>query len=59
MKGELSMKSAQRKTIYKKVASGEKVNRWVCDKYEGYGGGNLPLLHAKFFLSIQYIKDFL
>lgn len=23
------------KTVYKKVASGEKVNRWVCDKYVG------------------------
>ncbi len=24
------------KTTYKKVASGEKVNQWVCAKYEGY-----------------------
>uniref|UniRef100_A0A7C3UQ04 DUF4412 domain-containing protein n=1 Tax=candidate division WOR-3 bacterium TaxID=2052148 RepID=A0A7C3UQ04_UNCW3 len=23
---------------YKKVASGQKVNQWVCDKYEGYQG---------------------
>ncbi len=48
MKGELSMKSAQRRTIYKKVASGEKVNRWVCDKYEGYGGGNPPFCMQNF-----------
>jgi len=59
MKRQMSMKSAQRKTIYKKVASGEKVNRWVCDKYESYRGGNLPLLHAKFSLSTEYIEDFL
>lgn len=24
---------------YKKTASGEKVNQWVCDKYEGYAEG--------------------
>ncbi len=24
------------KLVYKKVASGEKVNQWLCDKYEGY-----------------------
>jgi len=56
---QFSMKSAERKTIYKKAASGEKVNRWVCDKYEGYRGGNIPLLHAKFSLSTEYIKGFL
>lgn len=22
------------------ISVGEKVNRWVCDKYEGYRGGN-------------------
>lgn len=26
------------KTIYKKVSSGVKVGKWVCDKYEGYDG---------------------
>jgi hypothetical protein len=26
------------KTTYKKTASGEKVNQWVCAKYEGYHG---------------------
>jgi hypothetical protein len=24
------------KMVYKKVASGEKINRWICDKYEGH-----------------------
>jgi hypothetical protein len=28
------------KTTYKKVASGEKVNQWVCAKYEGYREDN-------------------
>jgi hypothetical protein len=27
------------KTIYKKAAAGEKVNQWVCAKYEGYREG--------------------
>lgn len=26
------------RTSYKKVASGVKVNRWTCDRYEGYSG---------------------
>ena len=39
MKKQMSMKSTQTKTMYEKVASGEKVNRWVCDKYEGYREG--------------------
>jgi hypothetical protein len=29
------------KTVFKKVASGVKVNKWKCDKYEGYLGGQL------------------
>jgi hypothetical protein len=29
------------KTVYKKVASGVKVNKWKCDKYEGYRGGEM------------------
>lgn len=27
------------KIVYKKVASREKVNQWLCDKYEGHGPG--------------------
>lgn len=34
MKGQMPVKSP--KTIYKKIATGIKVNQWVCDKYEGY-----------------------
>lgn len=39
VKRQMPMKSTQRKIVYKKVASGVKVNRWVCDKYEGYREG--------------------
>jgi len=36
MKGKTPPK--ERKIAYKKVASGQKVNQWLCDKYEGYAG---------------------
>lgn len=37
MKGK--MPAQPKKTIYKKTASGIKINQWICDKYEGYSGG--------------------
>ncbi|MEO0102695.1 MAG: hypothetical protein ABIK81_03210 [candidate division WOR-3 bacterium] len=36
MKGK--MKAESPKVLYKKVATNQKVNQWVCDKYEGYEG---------------------
>lgn len=36
MKGKMKVETP--KIVYKKVATGEKVNQWVCDKYEGYEG---------------------
>ncbi len=40
MKGN-AMPPQPEKTIFKKVASGVKVNKWKCDKYQGYRGGQL------------------
>jgi len=37
MKGTMSTKPS--KTVYKKTASSVKVNKWICDKYEGYVNG--------------------
>ncbi|MDD5529106.1 MAG: DUF4412 domain-containing protein [bacterium] len=34
MKGQMSGNTP--KIVYKKISSGEKVNQWVCNKYEGY-----------------------
>jgi len=36
MKGRMPQQPP--KTVYRKVASGVKVNRWVCDRYDGYLG---------------------
>ncbi len=42
MKGRMGQGPAQQarsETVYKKAGSGIKVNRWVCDRYEGYRQG--------------------
>ena len=37
MQGKMAAATSEvPKMVYKKVASGEKVNQWLCDKYEGY-----------------------
>ncbi|MEO0120163.1 MAG: DUF4412 domain-containing protein, partial [candidate division WOR-3 bacterium] len=38
MKGKMKIETP--KIVYKKVATAQKVNQWVCDKYEGYEGKN-------------------
>ncbi|MEE8329359.1 MAG: DUF4412 domain-containing protein [Thermodesulfovibrionia bacterium] len=40
MKGK-AMPAQPEKTVFKKVASGVKIGKWKCDKYEGYNGGQL------------------
>ncbi len=40
MKGK-AMPAQPEKTVFKKVASGVKVGKWKCDKYEGYNRGQL------------------
>jgi hypothetical protein len=40
MKGK-GMPAQPQKTVFKKVASGVRVGKWKCDKYEGYRGGQL------------------
>lgn len=41
MKGKMSTATPKKapQGAYKKTASGEKVNQWICDKYEGYFEG--------------------
>lgn len=39
MKGQMPAQPIEEKIVYKKVASKEKVNKWVADKYAGYEGG--------------------
>jgi hypothetical protein len=68
MKGS-SMPAQPEKTVYKKVASGLNVNRWKCDKYEGYRSGKLIEevwttewenlgIQQKDFLVMQSMGDF-
>lgn len=40
MKGQ-AIPAQPEKTVFKKIASGIKVNKWNCDKYDGYRGGQL------------------
>jgi hypothetical protein len=40
MKGQ-AMPAKPEKTVFKKISSGAKVNKWKCDTYKGYQGGKV------------------
>ena len=66
----LGSKVSVAKTTYKKVAAGEKIRQWSCDKYEGYRGDQITAevwtadwnqlgLGAEDFQALQQMSKFL